>query len=164
MSHLGRPKGKIEPEASLRPVADRLAELLPCRCGSPPTPSAPTRRRRPASLKPGEVLLLENVRFNAGETKNDPAFAKAWRPSATLRERRLRLGPPGARLDRGHRALLQPRVCRAADEAELEHLGGLLRDPPRPFVAILGGAKVDGKVDVIRNLLARSTPCCWAAA
>ena len=76
MSHLGRPKGEIDPAASLRPVADRLAELLPCRVRFATDTVGPDAVAQAASLAPGEVLLLENVRFNPGETTNDPGFSR----------------------------------------------------------------------------------------
>ncbi len=155
MSHLGRPKGEIKPEYSLRPVADRLAQLIdvPVKFATDTVGADATARVR--ELKPGEVILLENLRFNAGETKNDPAFAKAlaalgdaYVNDAFGSAHRAHASTEGIAhcFKRAYAGLLM--------QAEVEHLGSLLDDPQRPFVAVLGGAKVDSKVDVIRNLSA----------
>ncbi len=154
MSHLGRPKGKVDPTASLRPVADRLGEL----CGGPVKFAhdtiGPDAQAKVAGLQPGEILLLENLRFNPGETANDPEFARL-------------LGACGDTyvndaFGAAHRAHASTsgvtqffEQCRVGFlmEKELEFLGKLMADPARPFVAVLGGAKVDSKVEVIRNLL-----------
>lgn len=154
MSHLGRPKGKVVPELSLRPVADRLAELLdsPVRFASDTV--GEDARARAAALAPGETLLLENLRFSAAETANEPAFAAA-------------LGALGTRyvndaFGAAHRAHASTvgvgasfpvRYAGLLMEKELDNLGRLMTDPPRPFVAVLGGAKVQGKVEVIESLL-----------
>jgi phosphoglycerate kinase len=154
MSHLGRPKGEIKPEYSLRPVADRLAQLIdvPVKFATDTVGADATAQAR--ELKPGELLLLENLRFNAGETKNDAAFAKAlaalgdvYVNDAFGSAHRAHSSTEGiARcFDRAYAGLLM--------QAEVEHLGNLLENPQRPFVAVLGGAKVDSKVEVIRNLL-----------
>jgi phosphoglycerate kinase len=156
MSHLGRPKGEVKPEYSLRPVADRLAQLLdvPVKFATDTVGKDATARAR--ELKPGEVLLLENLRFNPGETKNDPAFAKAlaalgdaYVNDAFGSAHRAHASTEGLAhcFDRAYAGLLMA--------AEVDNLGSLLDDPQRPFVAVLGGAKVDSKVDVIRNLLQR---------
>lgn len=154
MSHLGRPKGEVMPEYSLRPVADRLAQLIdaPVKFAADTVGQDATARAR--DLKPGEVLLLENLRFNAGETKNDATFARAlaalgdaYVNDAFGSAHRAHASTEGiARcFDRAYAGLLM--------QAEVDHLGDLLDAPQRPFVAVLGGAKVDSKVDVIRNLL-----------
>ncbi len=154
MSHLGRPKGEIKPEFSLRPVADRLAELLDAPVKFATDTVGPDAEAKSAGLEMGEVLLLENLRFNAGETKNDDGFARAlathgdvYANDAFGTAHRAHASTVGAAVgfDRRYAGLLM--------QKELDHLGGLLQDSPRPFVAILGGAKVDSKVDVIRNLL-----------
>jgi len=154
MSHLGRPKGEIKPEFSLRPVADRLAELLDAPVKFATDTVGPDAEAKAASLQAGEVLLLENLRFNPGETKNEAAFAgalaalgEAYVNDAFGAAHRAHASTVGAaeRFERRYAGLLM--------EKELDYLGGLLQDSPRPFVAILGGAKVDSKVDVIRNLL-----------
>ena len=155
-SHLGRPKGTANLDLTLRPVAARLSELLgrpvvfaPDAIGEPVTAAL-------AEAGPGGVVLLENLRFHAGEEANDPAFAAALAASC------------GAYVDdafgaahRAHASTVGV-VSHVAEAAagllmteELEHLGALLASPPRPFVGILGGAKVSGKLEVIENLLPR---------
>ncbi len=156
MSHLGRPKGKPDPAASLRPVADRLAELLPCRVRFATDTVGPDATAQAASLVPGEVLLLENVRFNPGETTNDPGFSRALAALGTCY-----VNDAFGSAHRAHASTAG--ICASFPvnragllmERELEHLGALVRDPARPYVAVLGGAKVSGKVDVIRNLLGK---------
>jgi phosphoglycerate kinase len=154
MSHLGRPKGKIDPAYSLRPVADRLAELVSEPVKFSLDTVGPDAVNQAQELAPGEILLLENLRFNPGETGNDPGFA------AGLAE----LGDSFVNdaFGTAHRAHASTvgvtkhfEACRAGFlmEKELEFLGTLVTDPARPFVAVLGGAKVGGKVDVILNLL-----------
>lgn len=156
VSHLGRPKGKIDPAASLRPVADRLAELLPCRVRFAADTVGPDATAQAANLSPGEVLLLENVRFNPGETTNDPGFARGLASLATCY-----VNDAFGSAHRAHASTVGVTahfpVNRAGllMERELEHLGALVRSPERPYVAVLGGAKVSGKVDVIRNLLGK---------
>ena len=154
MSHLGRPKGKIDPSLSLRPVADRLAQLVDAPVKFALDTVGPDAVKQAGELAPGEILLLENLRFNPGETGNDPGF------SAGLAE----LGDTFVNdaFGTAHRAhsstvgvTLKFEACRAGFlmEKELDFLGSLVADPGRPFVAVLGGAKVAGKVDVILNLL-----------
>lgn len=156
MSHLGRPKGKIDPAFSLRPVADRLGELMSCPVKFAVDTVGPDARAKAAGLQPGEVLLLENLRFNPGETANDPGFARALGELADCyvndafgTAHRAHASTVGVvdHFGGGRAGFLM--------EKELEHLGALLTDPARPFVAILGGAKVSGKVEVILNLLER---------
>ncbi len=153
-SHLGRPKGQIVPELSLRPVADRLAELVEAPVRFADDTVGPSARAAAEKLAPGEILLLENLRFAAEETDNDPAFA----------EQLARLGAVYVNdaFGTAHRAHASTvgassyfkRSCAGfLMEKELENLGRLMQDPPRPFVAILGGAKVKGKVEVIEHLL-----------
>lgn len=154
MSHLGRPKGEVKPEYSLRPVADRLAELVaePVKFASDTV--GPDARAQAASLAPGEVLLLENVRFEAGETTNDPALSRAL---AGLGD--AYVNDAFGTAHRAHASTVgaaqhfEQRLAGLLMQKELDHLGGLLHEPKRPFTAILGGAKVDSKVDVIRHLL-----------
>lgn len=156
MSHLGRPKGKIDASASLRPVADCLANLVdgPVKFASDTV--GPDAVEKSANLKPGEILLLENLRFNPGETDNDPDFAKAL---ANLGDTFV-----NDAFGTAHRAHASTagvtkyfETCRAGFlmEKELNFLGSLIDNPARPFVAVLGGAKVDSKVDVILNLLGK---------
>ncbi|HPF71403.1 MAG TPA: phosphoglycerate kinase, partial [Candidatus Krumholzibacteria bacterium] len=156
MSHLGRPKGKIDPAASLRPVADRLAELVDAPVRFATDTVGPDAEAKAAALQPGEILLLENVRFNAGETSDDDGFAAALAAFGDVY-----VNDAFGSAHRAHASTVG--VTRHLREAragllmqqELEHLGNLLDDPARPFVAVLGGAKVSGKVDVILSLLDR---------
>ena len=154
MSHLGRPKGKVEPEFSLRPVADRLAELIDSPVKFSRDTVGPDAVELSSGLKPGEVLLLENLRFNPGETVNDEGFAAGL---AQLGDAFVNDAFGAAH--RAHASTVGVtkhfETCRAGFlmEKELKNLGGLLGEPERPFVAILGGAKVAGKVEIILNLL-----------
>ncbi len=154
MSHLGRPDGERDDKYSLRPVQKRLAELL----GQPVAlshdcDSADTRRMAD-ELEDGQVLLLENLRFHAGETKNNPDFAKAL---ASLGE--LYVNDAFGTAHRAHAStegiprLLGKGVAGFLMEKELQFLADELAAPKRPFLAVLGGAKVSGKIDVITNLL-----------
>ncbi len=157
MSHLGRPKGVgPEPKYSLKPAADRLAELL----GQPVVFATDTvgddARTKAIALGPGNVLLLENLRFNAGEQKADAAFAKALADLADIycndafgtchRKDASMVAVP---LAMGKK----PKVMGFLVAKEVEYLSETLAKPQRPFVAILGGAKVSDKINVIRNLL-----------
>ena len=155
-SHCGRPKGKPDPRYSLRPVAERLAELL-----ERPVPFAtdcvgPEVEALVAGLEPGEVCLLENLRFHEGETANDPGFADRL---AALGE--VFVGDAFGTVHRAHASVvgvperLGRRAAGRLVEREVAALSRLLADPERPFVAILGGAKIEGKLDTIENLLPR---------
>lgn len=155
-SHLGRPKG-FDPKASLKPVAARLAELLGRKVILSPEVVGPEASRLKASLKPGDILLLENVRFHPGETKNDPelskqlaegidafvndAFGSSHRAHASV------VGIAGFVKDCAAGYLLRK---------EVENLSKALRSPARPYVAILGGAKVSDKIGIIDNLLTKA--------
>ncbi len=154
-SHLGRPKGKFVPGLSLRPVAKRLSLLLGSPVGFVDASVGKTAARAVADLLPGEVLLLENLRFQPGETGNDPEFA---RELASLADRYC-----NDAFGTAHRAHAStsavPRLFHQAAaglcmESELRYLGELTADPKRPFVAILGGAKVSDKIPVLRRLAA----------
>ncbi len=155
-SHLGRPGGEPDPALSLRPVAARLEELLGAAVGFKATPVGDPGGGLP-ELRPGDVLLLENLRFHPGETRNAPGFAAAL---AAYGDEYVNDAFGAA-----HRAHASVDACarrfpRAAAgpllETELEALGLALGDPPRPFVAILGGAKVSDKLPVILSLLGRA--------
>lgn len=154
MSHLGRPKGKPNPEFSLRSVADHLAELVPSPVKFATDSVGPSATRLAAGLLPGEILLIENLRFNPGETENDAGFAAGL---AQLGQ--LYVNDAFGTAHRAHASTVgvtqhfQVRAAGFLMERELQQLGRLLHAPPRPFVAVLGGAKVQGKVDVILNLL-----------
>ena len=152
-SHLGRPKGEVNPKYSLAPIAERLAHLL----GRPVTMAADVvgadARAKAAALKDGDVLLLENVRYHAEEEKNDADFAKAL---ASLAE--LYVNDAFGTAHRAHASTAGvadylPAVCGFLIQKEIRVMGRALDTPKRPFVAILGGAKVSDKIGVIENLL-----------
>ena len=155
-SHLGRPGGRPRPELSLRPVADRLAALLGAPVGFASDCVGDPAQRALDAAGPGGVVLLENLRFHAAEEGNDPAFAAAL---AALAELYVNDAFGAAHRAHASTAGVVAHVREAAAgllmAAELEHLGSLLGAPARPFVAVLGGAKVSGKLDVIESLLAR---------
>ena len=155
-SHLGRPKGKPKPEFSLAPVAERLTALLNRPVRFVGTCIGDDAERAAAELTPGGVLLLENLRFHAGEEGNDDAFA-----SALARLGELYVNDAFGTAHRAHAsttgvpARLKPAAAGLLMEAELTHLGRLLENPAHPFLAILGGAKVSDKIELIDNLLPR---------
>ncbi len=154
-SHLGRPKGKPEPKYSLAPVAARLGELLGQSVRFAPDCVGAAVQDLVASMKPGDVVLLENLRFHAEEEKNDPAFAGAL---ATLAD--VYVDDAFGSAHRAHASTAGvashlPAVAGFLMERELDFLGRALADPARPFVAILGGAKVSEQIAVIENLLAK---------
>ena len=154
MSHLGRPKGKPKPEFSLKPVADRLAALL----GKPVMFAGDCvgaeAESASSALRDGECLLLENLRFHKEEEANDAEFA---RKLAGLGE--LYVNDAFGTAHRAHASTegvtKHLKVCAAGYlmQKELEYLGRAVGTPVRPYVAILGGAKISGKIDVIRNLM-----------
>jgi len=156
-SHLGRPKGKPNPEFSLRPVAGRLSEIL----GTPVVFAeeciGPAAAAAVAEAQGGNrVVLLENLRFHAGEEKNDPEFAKGLAALADCY-----VDDAFGAAHRAHASveaithLLPQAAAGLLMEQELRYLGQALESPERPFVAILGGAKVSDKLDVIQNLLGK---------
>ncbi len=154
MSHLGRPKGKWNEKYSLKPVAKRLSELLGQEVKMAPDCVGPEVEKMASELKPGEVLLLENLRFHPGEEANDPEFAKQL----------AKLGDiyVNDAFGTAHRAHASTEgvtkyfdLCAAGYlmQKELEYLGKAVHNPEHPYVAIMGGAKISGKIDVINNLL-----------
>ena len=152
-SHLGRPKGEFKPEFSLAPVAARLSELLGLEVKMAKDVIGESAQSLAADLKEGEVLLLENVRFHAEETKNDPEFSKAL---ASLAE--IYVNDAFGSAHRAHSSTTGvadylPAVGGYLIRKELEYIGGALENPQRPLVAILGGAKVSDKIGVITNLM-----------
>ncbi|MBP3330816.1 MAG: phosphoglycerate kinase [Clostridia bacterium] len=152
-SHLGRPKGEFKPEFSLAPVAARLGELLGLEVKMAKDVIGESAQALAADLKEGEVLLLENVRFHAEETKNDPEFSKAL---ASLAE--VYVNDAFGSAHRAHSSTTGvadylPAVGGYLIRKELEYIGGALENPQRPLVAILGGAKVSDKIGVITNLM-----------
>jgi phosphoglycerate kinase len=153
MSHLGRPKGKPDDAFRLDPVAQRLSELLGQPVQKVDDCIGPEVEKAVAGLEPGDVLLLENVRFYAAETENDPEFAKAL---AALGD--IFVNDAFGTAHRAHASTTGvadylPAVSGFLMEKELQFLGGAVEDPKRPFVAILGGAKVKDKIAVIESLL-----------
>ncbi|NNE43537.1 MAG: phosphoglycerate kinase [Gemmatimonadetes bacterium] len=156
MSHLGRPKGKAVPELSLAPVATVLSEELGTEVRMAPDCTGKVVQRMAGELQDGDVLLLENLRFHAAETKNEDAFAAEL---GTLAD--LYVNDAFGTAHRAHASTagVTSHVKQAAAgflmEKELEYLGDATASPKRPYVAILGGAKISGKIDVIENLLGR---------
>jgi phosphoglycerate kinase len=159
MSHLGRPKGGPEAKFSLKPAADKLSELL----GKPVKFAGdcigPEVEKQAGELKDGEVLLLENVRFHKEEEKNDPKFAQQLAKPGDVyindafgtahREHASTFGVPQAMQGK-------PRAIGFLIQKELKYLGDAVTTPARPFVAILGGAKVSDKINVIEQLLGKA--------
>ena len=150
-SHMGKPKGEWKPELSLQVVADRLSELL----GKPVVMAKDVvgedAKAKAAALKDGDVMLLENVRFMKGETKNDPELSKEL---ASLAE--IFVNDAFGTAHRAHSSTAGvadylPAVCGFLVEKEVSIMGKALADPTRPFVAILGGAKVSDKLNLIKN-------------
>jgi phosphoglycerate kinase len=156
MSHLGRPDGKRVADMSLRPVADALAGLLGAPVAFADDCVGPAAEKAVATLAPGGVLLLENLRFHAAEEDNDPAFAKQLAALADVY-----VNDAFGSAHRAHASTegITRFVPQAASgflmKKELDYLGEALGNPKRPFVAVIGGSKVSGKIDVIKNLLPR---------
>ena len=154
MSHLGRPKGKHDPKYSLRPVAVRLGELLGTPVALAPDCVGPEVERMAKALGPGDVLLLENLRFHAQEEANDPGFAKQL---AALGE--VYVNDAFGTAHRAHASTegvthdVPASVAGLLMEKELTFLGGALEHPRRPLVAISGGAKVSDKIAVLDRLI-----------
>jgi phosphoglycerate kinase len=162
-SHLGRPKGQRVPAMSLRPVVDRLRKLLDHvlsedeNVGFAPDCIGPVTRELVDNLEPGQTLLLENLRFHAGEEANDPAFA---RQLADLCD--LYVNDAFGSAHRAHAStegithFVKQSAAGLLMESELKHLGKALTDPNKPFVAIIGGAKVSDKIGVIESLIQKA--------
>ena len=152
-SHLGRPKGEFNPKYTLAPVAARLTELL----GKPVVMAkdviGPDAKAKAAALKNGDVMLLENVRYHAEEEKNDPAFSKELASMAEIFVNDAFGTAHRAHSSTAGVADYLPAVCGYLIQKEIAIMGGALEDPKRPFVAILGGAKVSDKIGVINALL-----------
>lgn len=153
ISHLGRPKGKVNSELSLRPVAQRLGELLGRPVSLADDVVGDDADRKVAELKPGDVLLLENVRFEAGEEKNDEALARKLASFGDLFVNDAFGAAHRAHASTAGIAAYLPSYAGDLMVAELKALGALTGQPERPFVAILGGAKVSDKIGVIENLM-----------
>ena len=152
-SHLGRPKGEVVPEFSLKPVAARLSELLGLEVKMACDVVGECANKLAAELKEGEVLLLENVRYEKGETKNDPELSKKFADLADIF-----VNDAFGSVHRAHSSTTGvadyiPAVGGYLINKEIEFIGGALEAPKRPLVAILGGAKVADKIGVITNLI-----------
>lgn len=152
-SHLGRPKGEVNPEFSLKPVAARLSELLGLEVKMADDVVGESAKALAADLKDGEVLLLENVRFEKGETKNDPELSKKFADLAEIFVNDAFGSAHRAHSSTAGVAEHLPAVCGYLIQKEIDFMGGALSNPKRPFVAILGGAKVSDKIGVINNLI-----------
>lgn len=152
-SHLGRPKNGPEPQFSLAPVAKRLGELLGRDVVMADDVVGGDAVAKAAALKPGEVLMLENVRFEKGETKNDEALSKAFAALADIYVNDAFGSAHRAHSSTAGVAAYLPAVCGYLIQKEISVMGKALSDPVRPLVAILGGAKVSDKIGVINNLL-----------
>ena len=152
-SHLGRPKGQFVPEFSLKPVAKRLSELLGIEVKMAEDVVGESAKALTADMKNGEVVLLENVRYHAEETKNVPEFSKQLADLAEIYVNDAFGAAHRAHSSTAGVADYLPAVCGLLIEKEITIIGGALANPERPFVAILGGAKVSDKIGVIENLL-----------
>lgn len=155
-SHLGRPKGEVKPEMSLKPVAEYLGTLIDAPVLFAEDCIGEKVEAAASDLEPGQVLVLENTRFHAGEKKNDPEMAEKL---ASLAD--LFVNDAFGTAHRGHAsnvgvAAHLPAASGFLLEKEIKYLGNAIADPERPFVAILGGAKVSDKIGVIENLLTKS--------
>jgi len=154
-SHMGKPKGEVNMKYTLAPVAARLTELLGQKVPLAPDTIGPETKKMAAALKPGEALLLENTRFDKREEANDPEFAKELASMAEIfvndafgAAHRAHASTAGVAMYGG-----LPAVCGYLIQKEISVMGKALEDPARPFVAILGGAKVSDKIGVINNLI-----------
>jgi len=152
-SHMGRPKGEFNPKYSLAPVAARLSELLGQTVVMAADVIGPDAKAKAAALKPGEVMMIENVRFHKEEEKNDPAFAKELASMAEIFVNDAFGTAHRAHASTAGVADYLPAVCGYLIQKEISVMGKALEDPKRPFVAILGGAKVSDKIGVINNLI-----------
>jgi phosphoglycerate kinase len=155
-SHLGRPKGKIVPELTLRPVAEHLSSLLDMPVEFVEDCVGPKAQAAAEKLEPGKVLLLENTRFNPEERANDDAFAAALASLADLYVDDAFGSAHRAHASTEGVAHHLPAVAGFLMEKELEYLGKALENPAHPFVAILGGAKISDKITVVERLLEKA--------
>lgn len=154
MSHLGRPKGKVNPKYSLKPAAVRLGELLKKNVTLAPDCIGGEVKKIVDTMQPGDVVLLENLRFHEEEEKNDPEFAKQLAESGDVY-----VNDAFGSAHRAHASTegvtkyIKTAAAGYLMQKELDYLGNALSEPARPFVAVLGGAKISGKIDVIVNLM-----------
>ena len=153
-SHLGRPKGKPDPKMSIRPASARLAELIPNKVIQSPDVVGPEVARLKSALREGEVLVLENLRFAKGETDNDEAFARGLAEDIDVY-----VNDAFGSCHRAHASveaiakLIPVKAAGYLLKKEVDYLRKAVHDPAKPYVAILGGAKVEDKIPVIENLL-----------
>jgi len=155
-SHLGRPKGEPDPAYSMKPVAEYLGKLVKYPVKFSSECVGPVAQQAASELKPGEILILENTRFSAGETKNDPEMS---RQLASLAD--VFVNDAFGSAHRAHASTVGvtdylPAVAGFLLEKEIQFLDAAIEDPKRPFIAILGGAKVSDKIGVIKNLLTKA--------
>jgi len=156
MSHLGRPKGKPNPKYSLKPAAVRLSQLLGKEVKLAPDCIGNEVKAMVNAMKPGDVILLENLRFHEEEEKNNPEFAKQL---AELGD--VYVNDAFGSAHRAHAStegltkFISVSVAGYLMQKELDYLGGAIENPKRPYLAILGGAKISGKIDVIMNLFSK---------
>lgn len=154
MSHLGRPKGKVNPKYSLKPAAEKLSEHLGKKVLLAPDCIGEEVKKMVESMNPGDVVLLENLRFHEEEEKNNPEFAKQL---AELGD--VYINDAFGSAHRAHAStegvtkLIDKCAAGYLMQKELEYLGSAVSSPKKPYCAILGGAKISGKIDVINNLL-----------
>ena len=155
-SHLGRPKGGPEPKYSLRPVAAHLSELLGKPVAFAEDCIGPVAEQAAQALQPGEVLLLENTRFHPEEEKNNPQMARQLAALADVYVNDAFGSAHRAHASTEGVARHLPAVAGFLMEKEIQYLGQAIANPQRPFIAILGGAKISDKIGVIRNLLEKA--------
>ena len=156
VSHMGRPKGQVKPDLSLKPVAARLSELLGREVKFAPSCVGEETRQMKKALKPGEVLLLENLRFEKGEERNDEDFARELAEGCDVA-----VNDAFGSSHRSHASIvgvghILPMVSGLLMKKEIDFLGGVIDHPVRPFAAIIGGAKISDKIHVIANLMEKA--------
>ena len=152
-SHMGRPKGEFNMKYSLAPVAERISELMGCPVAMATDVIGEDAKAKAAALKDGDIMLLENLRFHKEEEKNAPEFAKALADFAEIYVNDAFGTAHRAHASTAGIADYLPAVCGYLIQKEIDVMGKALNDPARPFVAILGGAKVSDKIGVIENLI-----------
>jgi phosphoglycerate kinase len=155
-SHLGRPKDAPDPKYSMKPVAEHLRTLVKAKVHFVEECVGPKAEAAAKGLKPGEILVLENTRFYPGETKNDPEMSRALAKLADIYVNDAFGSAHRAHASTEGVAHHLPAVAGLLMEKEIRYLGQVLAQPARPFIAILGGAKVSDKIEVIRNLLTKA--------
>jgi phosphoglycerate kinase len=155
VSHLGRPDGKRDPRLTLRPIAEELAKLLGSKVEFAEDTIGPDAKHKVEALRPGEVVLLENVRFHPEEEANDPGFAAELAKLGDVYVNDAFGTAHRAHASTAGVAQHLPAVAGLLMEKELNALGGVLENPKRPLVAVIGGAKVSSKIGVLEHLLPR---------